>query len=85
MTDATERPSLRFRRKMYDQLLAWKNKYNGSTAALIEGARRVGKTTVAEEFGRNEYRSYVLIDFSVAGKTLREITTFPNRETIRNS
>lgn len=73
MTDATERPSLRFRRKMYDQLLAWKNKYNGSTAALIEGARRVGKSTVAEEFGRNEYRSYVLIDFSVAGKTLREM------------
>lgn len=73
MTDMTDPHYLKFRRKMYDQLLAWKRRYDGSTAAMIEGARRVGKSTIAEEFGRNEYRSYVLIDFSEAGKGLLEM------------
>ena len=53
-----------FRRKIYDRLVAWKKESNGSTALLIEGARRVGKSTVAEEFAKNEYDSYILIDFS---------------------
>lgn len=44
-----------FKRKIYNQLLDWKNKDNGSTAILIKGARRVGKSTIAEEFARNEY------------------------------
>ena len=52
-----------FRRKIYDKLVDWKNASSGSSAMLIEGARRVGKTTVAEEFGRREYKSYLLIDF----------------------
>lgn len=55
-----------FRRKIYQKLCAWKNEANGHTALLIEGARRVGKSTIAEEFGKNEYKSYVLIDFTKA-------------------
>jgi len=54
-----------FRRKIYDRLLEWKRSSDGRTALLIEGARRVGKSTIAEEFGRNEYESYILIDFSI--------------------
>lgn len=52
-----------FRRKAYDRLLAWKGA-DDRTAMLIEGARRVGKSTVAEEFAKNEYESYALIDFT---------------------
>lgn len=52
-----------FRRKAYNRLLAWKRN-GGGTAMLIEGARRVGKSTVAEEFARNEYDSYALVDFT---------------------
>jgi hypothetical protein len=53
-----------FKRKIYQELLNWKNTDDGSTALLIKGARRVGKSTVAEEFAKNEYESYILIDFS---------------------
>ncbi len=53
-----------FRRKVYDRLKEWKDKYDGTCAALIQGARRVGKSTVAEEFARAEYRSYIKVDFS---------------------
>ncbi|MBE5900444.1 MAG: ATP-binding protein [Lachnospiraceae bacterium] len=53
-----------FKRKAYNQLLEWKKFYNGATACLLEGARRVGKTTIAEEFAQNEYRSYIKIDFA---------------------
>lgn len=53
-----------FKRKAYEQLLKWKKEWNGKYACLLEGARRVGKTTIAEEFARNEYESYILIDFS---------------------
>ena len=52
-----------FRRKIYDKLLEWKRRSHGETALLIEGARRVGKSTVVEEFGRREYKSVVVIDF----------------------
>ena len=55
-----------FERKAYEGLREWKLRSNGSTAMLIEGARRVGKSTVAEEFARNEYGSYVLVDFTMA-------------------
>lgn len=55
-----------FKRKLYDTLLTWKKERNGKTAALIEGARRVGKSTLVEQFARQEYRSYILIDFSKA-------------------
>jgi hypothetical protein len=55
-----------FRRKLYDRLLAWKQNRQGRTALLVEGARRVGKSTLVEEFARKEYDSYLLIDFNVA-------------------
>lgn len=55
-----------FKRKIYDKLLEWKNTKNGSTALLIKGARRVGKSTIAEEFARNEYESYIVVDFADA-------------------
>lgn len=54
------------RRKIYDKLLQWKQEKNGKTALMIEGARRVGKSYIAQEFARNEYDSYILIDFSKA-------------------
>ncbi len=53
-----------FKRKAYDQLLEWKERYADQYAVLLEGARRVGKTTIAEQFAVNEYKSYILIDFS---------------------
>ena len=62
-----------FKRKIYDRLLNWKNTSQGSTALLIEGARRIGKSTVAEEFGKNEYNSYILIDFAYAPQHIQEL------------
>ena len=62
-----------FRRKIYDKLLEWKTESDGRTALLIEGARRVGKSTVVEEFAKNEYESYILIDFSIASKAVKEL------------
>lgn len=53
-----------FKRKLYDKMLQWKQERNGSTALLIKGARRVGKSTLAELFAKNEYESYILIDFT---------------------
>ncbi|MBE2989350.1 ATP-binding protein [Sneathia sp. DSM 16630] len=55
-----------FKRKIYDKLLAWKNECKGSRALLIEGARRIGKSTIVREFAKNEYKSYIFIDFSIA-------------------
>ncbi len=52
---------IRFKRKMYGTMLKWKQERNCDTALLIQGARRVGKSTIAEEFARNEYKSYILI------------------------
>lgn len=60
-----------FRRKLYDTLLEWKKESDGRTALLIEGARRVGKSTLVEAFARNEYESYILVDFAVASKAVR--------------
>ena len=53
-----------FKRKIYDRMLQWKNQENGRSALLIEGARRIGKSTIVETFARQEYKSYILIDFS---------------------
>lgn len=61
------------KRKVYDKLLDWKEKSNGSTAVLIDGARRVGKSYIAEEFARDQYKSYIMIDFNRAGKDIREL------------
>lgn len=60
-----------FRRKAYDKLVEWKWSSGGHTAMLIEGARRVGKSTIAEEFARNEYNSYALVDFTKVGDEFR--------------
>ena len=60
------------KRKIYHKLLEWKNLSNGSSAMLIEGARRIGKSYIAEEFARQEYESYILIDFSKAPKQVKE-------------
>ena len=61
-----------FKRKIYDQLLDWKKSSNGKSAALIEGARRVGKSTTVEEFAKNEYDDYILLDFALESKDLRQ-------------
>ena len=53
-----------FKRKLYDEMLRWKETRKGSTALLIKGARRVGKSTLVETFAKQEYESYILIDFS---------------------
>lgn len=57
-----------FRRKAYQKMLSWKEKQNGTTALLIQGARRVGKSTLAENFARNEYESHIIIDFAFPPK-----------------
>lgn len=59
-----------FKRKAYDQLKNWKEKYADKYAVLLEGARRVGKSTIAEQFAKNEYKSYILIDFSETSKEI---------------
>ena len=59
-----------FKRKLYDEMLEWKTTWNGQYALLIEGARRVGKSTLVEEFAKREYRSYILIDFSRKDKRI---------------
>lgn len=62
-----------FKRKMYKTMLEWKTNRHGDTALMIQGARRVGKSTIAEQFARNEYKSYILIDFSKASKTVVDL------------
>ena len=61
-----------FKRKAYDKLLEWKNLYSDKYAVLLEGARRVGKSTIAENFAKNEYKSYILIDFSKTTSNILE-------------
>lgn len=62
-----------FKRKLYDRLLEWKRIQNGKTAILIEGARRVGKSTLVEQFAKNEYESYILIDFNEASEDVKSL------------
>ena len=62
-----------FRRKIYTQMLAWKEESNGKTALLVEGQRRVGKSTVVEEFARKEYESYILVDFYSASAATKKL------------
>ena len=54
-------------------MLQWKKENDGQTALLIKGARRIGKSTIAEEFARNEYDSYIIIDFSIADNAIKEL------------
>ncbi len=60
-----------FKRKIYSKLKDWKETSKGQSALLLEGARRIGKSTVVEEFGKNEYRSYILIDFNEASQEIK--------------
>ena len=62
-----------FKRKIYNKMLEWKRDSDGRTALLIEGARRIGKSTVVEEFAKNEYESYILIDFAKASKEVKSL------------
>lgn len=67
------------KRKIYGRLMEWKEKDKGSSALLLDGARRVGKSYIAEQFGANEYRSYLLIDFAHLSQEVRDI--FENDQT----
>ena len=67
-----EEAAMYFKRKAYNELLEWKNHYADEYAALLEGARRVGKSTIAENFAKKEYKSYILIDFSKTTDRIRE-------------
>lgn len=62
-----------FKRKAYNQMLEWKSKYADHYACLLEGARRVGKTTIAEEFAKKEYKSYIKVDFADATEDMLDI------------
>ena len=61
------------KRKIYKELVNWKNTELGRTALLIDGARRVGKSYIAEEFAKNEYKSYIMIDFNRASEDIKDL------------
>ena len=61
------------KRKIYTELQKWKKEYAPEYALFIKGARRVGKTTIAEELGKNEYKSYITINFQSANDTIRDL------------
>lgn len=62
-----------FKRKIYEEIREWKEKYSEKYALLIKGARRVGKSTIAEEFAKNEFKSYILIDFAHTSKEIIDL------------
>ena len=62
-----------FKRKVYDKLLEWKKTSAGTSTLLLQGARRIGKSTIVEEFAKNEYSSYLLIDFNKASDTVKSL------------
>ena len=62
-----------FKRKIYEKLLQWKELRKGATALLIEGARRVGKSTIVKQFAQSEYKSYILIDFNNTTQAIRDL------------
>lgn len=63
----------KFRRKVYGKILEWKAASKGRNALLLEGARRIGKSTIVEEFAKKEYRSYILIDFNEASQDVKDL------------
>lgn len=65
--------SVIFKRKLYNRMLAWKSERKGSTALLVKGARRVGKSTLVEQFAKEQYRSYILVDFAHAPKNVTDL------------
>ena len=62
-----------FKRKIYDKIKGWKQSSNGRTALLLEGARRIGKSTVVEQFAKNEYKTHIIIDFTEATDDIKEL------------
>ncbi|WP_027727918.1 ATP-binding protein [Treponema sp. C6A8] len=62
-----------FKRKIWTKFSEWKKESEGNTALLVEGARRIGKSTAVEEFAKQEYESYILIDFSIASKKIKDL------------
>lgn len=62
-----------FKRKIYNELLQWKRTDEGRTAVLIQGVRRVGKSTIAKEFAENEYETHILVDFAACSAEIREL------------
>jgi len=62
-----------FKRKIYDRMLQWKQERDGKTALLVKGARRIGKSTIVEEFAQREYDSYMLIDFATASQEVKAL------------
>ena len=62
-----------FKRKIYDKLLDWKANWAGERALLIQGARRIGKSTIVEEFAKNEYDTYILINFQTDLSKVEEL------------
>ena len=68
-----EQNEIYFDRKIYNTMLKWKSERSGDTALLIQGARRIGKSTIAQEFARKEYKSYILIDFSKVSKEVSDL------------
>ena len=64
---------VKLKRKIYDEMLNWKTTRQGKTALLIEGARRIGKSTIVKEFAENEYESYCLIDFNEAPNMIKQL------------
>ena len=61
-----------FKRKIYNDLLKWKELSIGKSAVLVEGARRIGKSTIVEEFAKNEYDDYLILDFALEGEEVKE-------------
>ena len=59
------------KRKIYNDLLRWKQKEQGKVALLLEGARRVGKSYIVEEFAKNEYKSYILVNFAHLSRDMK--------------
>ena len=66
-------PERLFKRKIYDRMLKWKQESNGKSALLIEGARRIGKSTVVKTFARNEYESFIFIDFTKCSQEVKNL------------
>ena len=63
----------KFRRKVYGKMLEWKTTSKGRSALLLEGARRIGKSTIVEEIAKKEYSSYILIDFNEASQDVKDL------------
>lgn len=68
------------KRKIYDELVDWKKSSNGATAMMIDGARRVGKSYIAERFAKAEYKSYILIDFGNAAKDVLDLFIYDSSD-----